>query len=250
MYEQYSVLARYYDMLMDADYDALAGFYGKCFGSFSDIPVKTVYDLGCGTGEITYRLARDGYSVIGIDISCDMLAAAREKTDKMKISGVTLSQCDMRCFGSEILADAAVCAFDGFNYLTQPGALFETLSNIYRHLNDGGILIFDMNTPYKYKNILDGNTFTYDYDDVFLSWQSEVTKSSICKYYLTFFERDKNVWHRYDELQRQRIYGDRAVMSAVEKAGFTLVRKCSDTDFSEMDEKSQRCHYIVKKAKK
>jgi ubiquinone/menaquinone biosynthesis C-methylase UbiE len=38
-----------------------------------------VLDLGCGTGNMTMRLAQRGLSVVGVDISPEMLAVARRK---------------------------------------------------------------------------------------------------------------------------------------------------------------------------
>ncbi len=36
-------------------------------------------DLGCGTGELTRRLAACGYDMTGVDVSVDMLQKAMEK---------------------------------------------------------------------------------------------------------------------------------------------------------------------------
>ena len=42
---------------------------------------KDVLDLGCGTAEISIRFKKKGYSVLGVDISDEMLAIAGEKID-------------------------------------------------------------------------------------------------------------------------------------------------------------------------
>ena len=43
------------------------------------IPVHTVLGLACGTGSLTWELARRGYEMIGVDRSEEMLAQANEK---------------------------------------------------------------------------------------------------------------------------------------------------------------------------
>jgi ubiquinone/menaquinone biosynthesis C-methylase UbiE len=75
------------------------------------MPGHRVLDLGCGTGTqalATWRRAQPGGSVIGVDISQNMLAAARRKARR---AGLAI---DFRC------ADAAQLPFegDGFDVVT------------------------------------------------------------------------------------------------------------------------------------
>lgn len=42
-------------------------------------PGESILDLGCGDGQLTRRLAATGASVVGVDLSPQMLAAARER---------------------------------------------------------------------------------------------------------------------------------------------------------------------------
>jgi len=42
-------------------------------------PAETVLDLGCGDGQLTQRIASTGASVIGVDASHEMVAAARSR---------------------------------------------------------------------------------------------------------------------------------------------------------------------------
>jgi 2-polyprenyl-3-methyl-5-hydroxy-6-metoxy-1,4-benzoquinol methylase len=46
------------------------------------IPVGTVLDLGCGTGEKSIYLAKEGFNVVGVDISKTAIKHAREFADK------------------------------------------------------------------------------------------------------------------------------------------------------------------------
>ena len=54
-------------------------------------------DLGCGTGEMTERLAAAGYDLIGVDASPDMLEEAKEKQERSGHDILYLLQ-DMREF--------------------------------------------------------------------------------------------------------------------------------------------------------
>jgi malonyl-CoA O-methyltransferase len=42
-------------------------------------PGRRLLELGCGTGEYTARLAPSGASVIALDLSADLLLAARDR---------------------------------------------------------------------------------------------------------------------------------------------------------------------------
>ena len=73
----YSVLSQCYDALVGADYPAMAEFYKAIWRQFGQDP-QIVLDLGCGTGNLLPFL-EEGRQVIGVDISPEMLAIAREK---------------------------------------------------------------------------------------------------------------------------------------------------------------------------
>ncbi len=78
----YNDFARYYDILMeDADYEGRTEYILSLFERFDAKPTLLL-DLACGTGEFSNRFTNKGISVIGVDISEDMLAIAREKSDQ------------------------------------------------------------------------------------------------------------------------------------------------------------------------
>ena len=75
----YESLAGVYDALTrDVEYERRADYLEKLFRR-GRIPVHTVLDLACGTGEMTAILTERGYEMIAVDGSPDMLAQAREK---------------------------------------------------------------------------------------------------------------------------------------------------------------------------
>ena len=42
-----------------------------------------------------------------------------------------------------------------------------------KYLKKDGIFVFDMNTPYKHRELLSDNAFIYDLGDVYVTWQNE-----------------------------------------------------------------------------
>ncbi|MCQ2770932.1 MAG: class I SAM-dependent methyltransferase [Clostridia bacterium] len=245
--EQYSILAKYYDALMtDIEYDKFVDFYTECFEKCGN-GVKNVCDLACGTGIITLMLADKGYEVSGIDISCDMLSMAQMRAAENKAK-IVFSEQDMSAFTTGVQEDAIICSLDGVNYLTSLEKVKSCFACVSESLKDNGLFIFDVSSVYKFKNILANNAFVYDLDDVFLSWQSFINeKSCVCDYYLTFFSKDGNAWHRYDEEQRQKGYSTTTLTKALNNSGLSVLGIYGDTSFGEPKPDSERLFFVCRK---
>ena len=98
-------------------------------------------DLCCGTGLLAGELIARGYRVVGVDASDAMLALARERLGPE----VVLSRMTLPDLAVEGLFDAAVCTFDGLNYLT-PDELRLTMAAVAGRLRPAGWFVFDLHT--------------------------------------------------------------------------------------------------------
>lgn len=78
-----------------ADYARVGGFVAELGAAAIDLldprPGERILDVGCGEGTLTRRIAERGASVLGIDNSPEMVAAAREKG----LDAVLLDAADM-----------------------------------------------------------------------------------------------------------------------------------------------------------
>ena len=247
MTEPYSVLAGYYDRLMeDTDYGAWCDFYRACFAKYG-VSVTRILDLACGTGNLTIPLAAAGYEMTGIDLSSEMLALARKKADDAGLQ-ICLSEQNIAGFDAGGTYDAAVCGFDGINYLTDAADVRACFAHVARALADGGLFLFDVNTPYKYENVFADNAYVYEYDDLFVTWQNGFRRrTGLCDFYLTFFVKRGNGWHRFDEVQRQRRYPIARLAGFLKDAGLTVLETVGGTDFSPLTATSERCFFICRK---
>jgi predicted TPR repeat methyltransferase len=139
--EAYSRLAGVYDeIVIDPCHDRWASFLDELW-SADPHGVRSVLDLCCGTGLLAGELVARGYRVVGIDASDSMLALARERLGPE----VTLSRMTLPDLEVDDVFDAAVCTFDGLNYLT-PGELRQTLAGVALRLRPDGWLVFDLHT--------------------------------------------------------------------------------------------------------
>lgn len=247
MNTQYSSLSLFYDAFMsETDYSKWCDFYEECFRRFSPSEVKKIVDVGCGTGNITLPLSARGYDMTGIDSSEEMLSLAAKKAEESSAS-VRFMGTDMRYFDLGFSADAAICSFDCINYLLTVSDMEAAFYRIRSNIKEGSVFVFDVATPYKYKNVLAGNAFVYENDDVFMTWENYLNeRNGICDFYLTFFIRDGKKYRREDEEQRQRMYSLKTVRKAAEKAGFSIICECADLDFSPLKEESERAFFICR----
>lgn len=68
--------AKYYDLFnKDKDYGKEADYVHALIQKYAP-DAKAILDLGCGTGQHDFFLAEKGYSVIGVDMSEEMLSIA------------------------------------------------------------------------------------------------------------------------------------------------------------------------------
>ncbi len=82
----YEGFSKVYDKFMeDAPYDDWINYLKKIWEKYSLSP-RLIAELGCGTGNITERLADMGYDMIGID-SSEKYAFKGERKNRQKQSG-------------------------------------------------------------------------------------------------------------------------------------------------------------------
>ena len=139
--EAYSRLAGLYDeIVIDPCHDRRASYLHELWSADAD-GVRSVLDLCCGTGLLAGELIARGYAVVGVDASEAMLTLARERLGPE----VVLSRMTLPDLAVEGAFDAAVCTFDGFNYLT-PDELRLTMGAVAGCLRPAGWLVFDLHT--------------------------------------------------------------------------------------------------------
>ena len=134
--------SQYYDLLyQDKDYFAEADYIDSLIKGHSQ-NVKTILDLGCGTGKHDVLLCDKGYTVHGVDISKEMLEVA-ESRRKDKKDKLTFSQSDITQLYLNQKFDTAVSLFHVMSYQSTNAALDKVFANVRDHLNEGGLFIFD-----------------------------------------------------------------------------------------------------------
>jgi len=143
------VYADQYDLLYsDKDYEAECDLVEEIFRRYGQGPIRTILDLGCGTGNHAIPLACRGYRVTGVDLSADMLLHAKEKAAGIQlpeeVARPIFIQGDVRNVDLGQKFDAVLMMFAVLGYqLTNEGVL-AALRTVRRHLNSSGLFICDV----------------------------------------------------------------------------------------------------------
>lgn len=113
-------------------------------------PDDPILELACGTGRISSALARDGYRVVGLDLSASMLRQAGARRQRLPAAArrrITLVRADMCRFALGTRFPLAVMAFNSFEHLYTRTEVASCLACIRQHLEPGGHLAFDVQNP-------------------------------------------------------------------------------------------------------
>lgn len=281
--EAYSSFAQVYDLFMDnVPYEEWSEYVIALLKE-EKIEDGLVLDLGCGTGKMTRLLAAAGYDMIGIDNSEEMLEIAREyeygemseeafgesddeiedtamseeeaamsdELPQMDVDGrrkiLYLLQ-DMREFELYGTVRAVVSICDSMNYLLEEEDLLEVFKLVNNYLDPGGIFIFDMNTRYKYANMLGETTIAENREEGSFIWENYFDEEEdINQYDLTLFIRDEDDrYSKYEETHYQRVYDLEIVKTLLEEAGMEFVAAYDAFTKNPVREDSERIYILAR----
>ena len=135
-----------YDALYRAkDYDREVGLVDRILAREGKPGPRAILDLGCGTGNHAFPLARRGHAVVGVDRSPAMLARAREKAREEPGGGApAFLEGDVCSVKAGRQFDAALMMFAVMGYLHNDADVTAALVNVRRHLDPGGVFVFDV----------------------------------------------------------------------------------------------------------
>ncbi len=135
-----------YDYLyQDKDYAAECDLIETLLSVYGSRPTHSLLDLGCGTGNHALPLAERGYRVVGVDRSEGMLSQARAKVATTAAKErVEFYPGDVRTVDLQQMFDAALMMFAVLGYQLENADVLAALRTVRRHLQPGGLFIFDV----------------------------------------------------------------------------------------------------------
>lgn len=244
----YTSFAETYDLLMqDAIYNERTEYLLSIFEKYSKRPTLML-DLACGTGNFSNEFAKRNIQVIGVDISPEMLNIAKEKSEKEGLDVLYLCQdaAELDLYGT---VDGAVCCMDSVNHITDKDILAEAFKKVSLFLEPDCLFVFDVNTPYKHKEILGNNTFVLEEDSVYCVWQNEFfEEENLTEITLDFFEKQKDgSYIRTEQFIEERAYTEKELTELLKNAGFSVEAVFDDMSFDPINADSERAVFVAKK---
>ncbi len=233
----------YDELTANVDYNRILNFILPYFK-----PDDIVLDLACGTGNISVPLAENGISVIGCDVSVDMLGKAQQKSAECGTDIIFMCQ-DMQQLDLYGTIQGAVCTLDSLNHLDSIKSAEKTFERVSLFMDKGGYFIFDLNTEYKHKEILSNKAYLYDCENVFCAWQNSynIIDCSV-DIELTFFEKQSDdKYIRFTESFSEIFISDYLIHTWCEQYGFSLCGMYDDYQDKAPTDTTERITYVLQK---
>lgn len=246
----YGRFASLYDQLMeDIPYDKwleITSLYKQKY----QVTGSTLLDLACGTGELSCRFAMQGYDVTGVDLSEDMLAVAKVKSEKegFNIPFFQQNMVELEGLGQ---FDFITIFCDSLNYLSNEQEVIATFEGVATHLSENGLFLFDVHSEYKMEEIFKDQTFTYIEENLCYIWNCfEGEYPFSVEHELTFFVKDPHPNEKYERIEEfhfQRTFPINQYKDWLEQTGFETLHILGDLNDQPVSEKTERILFIARK---
>ena len=242
----YGSFASVYDIFMDnVPYEEWCSYVTGLLKEYQ-VMDGLVLDLGCGTGSLTGLMARSGYDMIGIDNSGEMLQIAMNKRNASGLDILYLLQ-DMRGFELYGTVKAVISICDSMNYIMEYQELVEVFRLVNNYLDPKGVFIFDLNTEYKYRELLADNTFAEDREESSFIWNNFYDEEDkVNEYDLTLFVKEGELYRKFEETHYQRAYGLDQIQQAIRDGGMEFVAAYDACTRNPVQQDSERIYVIAR----
>ena len=201
----------------------------------------TWLDLCCGTGSLLKLACEAGFEAVGLDLSRHQLAHARRNAPNAK-----LVRADVRSFSLPRTFDVVTCLFDSLNYLTTKKSLERAFRNARRHLSDGGLFAFDMNTLEGLRTQWRRTIVLRAADRTIINETSFDQKRSLGHCRITGFVREGRLYRRFEEEHIERGYMPGEIEGLLRRVGLAFTKYDGHT-LTRRTKNSARLLYVCRK---
>ena len=186
----------------------------------------------------------------GVDSSPEMLSVAREKAAEAGRGDAILFLCqDMLAFELYGTVQAVVSTLDSVNHMDGKADFLQMLSLVHNYLEPGGLFLFDVNSPYKFREIYGTNAYVLEDEGVLCAWQNLYDpKTRLCEFFTSVFTEDADGrYTRRDDYERETCFTPAEIRNMLEKSGFAVVSMHGGTDGSAPARDTERLYFTAKR---
>lgn len=242
----YDIFAQVYDDLMDEElYDQWVLFTKNNLAEHH----QHVLDLACGAGQLAIKMQQEGLEVTGLDLSAQMLEIAERRAEEFGVT-IPFVQGDMTDLTNLKKFDAVTCYCDSICYLPDEESVQAAFNQVYQHLTEDGVFLFDVHSVYQIDEVFPGYTFNDQTEEVSFLWKSYIGEHPhSIEHDLTFFvyQEDIDLYERFDETHKERTYQLQTYIDMLKKAGFTSIEVSAEYGEEQIAEKSTRWFFVCHK---
>ena len=227
--------------------DITNGFDKAYFGKFDIADSTKVISYAASIGKNSFTNTQSyilNYLLNGIDVISVRESQAKDILQNLCDKSIEVVADPTILAGREYF-DCCVCSLDGINHLTDIVEVKKCFDCVYNSLNDGGIFVFDVNTVYKHKNVLGNNTFVFDEEDFFLSWDNEYLGDNTVRILLDFFVYNGKNYDRFSEEFNEIAYSVNELKSVLNN--FNIIGIYDELNLNDIKEDSERIYFVLKK---
>ena len=246
-YTAYTGFASVYDVFMnDIPYEEWYEYVKELLDEYQ-ITEGLVLELGCGTGTFTELMADGGYDMIGVDNSTEMLEIAMGKRMESGLDILYLQQ-DMREFELYGTVKAVISICDSMNYIGTEDDLREVFSLVNNYLDPKGIFIFDLKTPYYFREVMGDCILAENREEGSFIWDNYYyEEEQINEYDLTLFIREESgLYRKFEETHYQKAYEMETVIQLVKESGLEFVAAYDAFTKEPVRDDSERIYVIAR----
>lgn len=205
------------------------------FIKLQDLKVETVLDICCGSGNFLNEMSSSGKNCTGTEILDTYVEYNKSKFPNINFCKTEKID-DIESLGK---FDLISCNHDVVNMLPTLEAWGNFFKNVYKHLNNGGLFIFDYYTKRKLKDwnetFFDGNEKIDYIKNVVCDGVSKTTISNIYYINLVNKEKDNNVaaidrdynvndynskYKKAEDINEEYYFENQEILNQIKQAGY------------------------------
>ncbi|MFK7819580.1 MAG: class I SAM-dependent methyltransferase [Planctomycetaceae bacterium] len=156
---------RYWDFAFSDETEFEADFIEAVGKKYSDVPVRRMYEPGCGGGRLVIEMERRGYEVTACDSSQQSIEFLQSQCKTPAVRS-RMQVGDMTSFRTTEPVDLAYCMVNTFRHLRTEDDARQHLKAVASNLNPGGIYIIGLHLMPPDADEDDSEEWTVESDDL------------------------------------------------------------------------------------